>query len=205
MTAGFEVRADTGNVSVDHSFFNYAFIAKYSLAFNNQNLASITYSGVAPVVAIYSTNGLVAIRNIDKNANGSLTAWFISDGNASTAEAYVFDRVPQQQSANFGFQAFDASGALIFDSGRKYLSVVAFAFANQGVSGLPNAKYGFCYGSIGVTFVQVAGGFAQAQIPCYRSSLNGIVAQSIPYMNFPSTYLGMQTTSTICVVNLNGL
>ncbi|WP_266156480.1 hypothetical protein [Dyella silvatica] len=206
MSAGLQIMADSGNISLDSEMFNYSLISINDVACTysrDKPSGFLTYSGIAPILVVYSPSGFVGLFEIIRNGDGSYTASFYTA--LSTFKAYVFDRVPQSSSGNIGFQTFNASGDLIFDSGRKYLNVRGQATAS-GITGQPTSNYGFAFTSLGVQFGgDVPNGLTNVLISCYRSRPDGVdISQSIVGVA-PNYTQGLIIPPTVCLVDLGRL
>ncbi|WP_103703133.1 hypothetical protein [Paraburkholderia eburnea] len=95
---------------------------QYTLA---ANVANITVSAVAPLIALYSPNAYATILKCYNNTNGtwSIQIWSSS---ATTVTVYVFDQsvAAAPSGAGYGLQVFDESGNLIADARQRLARVL---------------------------------------------------------------------------------
>ncbi|NPT39678.1 hypothetical protein [Paraburkholderia xenovorans] len=142
MTAGFQAFTDTGLVQIDGLTQNYALRQKIVVTTSSgpinagmsnagsmyqlsANVANISITAVAPLIAIYSPS---ANATILKCANAGGNAWNVqiwSDSPASV-EVFIFDQsvAAAPSGAGYGLQVFDASGNLVADARQRLARVL---------------------------------------------------------------------------------
>lgn len=136
MPAGFQFINDNDNVIIDENFFNYAFISKHTLAFQNAagpvtggfgNQAFLTVPGDRPLVAARCSKPFTVSR-ARQVSGGWQFGWISVHGGGAavgdTIEVFVFDRPPVRSGPGFGLQVFDAQERVVFDSQNRYMRVV---------------------------------------------------------------------------------
>lgn len=137
MPAGFQFVNADGHVTIDETYFNYAFVSKHTLSFQAAggpvtggfgHQAFLTLSGREfPIVAAKCSHPFTVSRR-RKNGSDWQFGWITSHtGGAAigdTIEVFVFDRPPPIAGNGIGLQIFDASGQVTFDSRHRYMRVV---------------------------------------------------------------------------------
>lgn len=211
MTAGISLLATTGNVSIDSDTPNLCFISATNITSSNYRsgyygniyLASVTYSGVNPVVAVHSPNGLAGVAWIDNNGGGSYTAHVFTGFSALNVTIYVFDQTPATPSGNSGLQIFNSAGTLIFDSGRKYMNIKQMIFG-ANVTSLPASKY-----AVGPSCVAMYGSSdalgAKISMWGYQSTATGANVNTIVYDLGPGGYAYLGTSPAGLIIDVSNL
>ncbi|WP_093534313.1 hypothetical protein PWP89_12935 [Stenotrophomonas rhizophila] len=137
MPAGFEFVNNNQNVIIDEKFFNYAFISKHTLTFQQAGgpvtggfgrQAFLTVAGDRPIVAARCSKPFTVSR-ARPVAGGWEFGWISVNGGigavvGDTIEVFVFDRPLERSGPGFGLQVFGADGRVVFDSQNRYMKVV---------------------------------------------------------------------------------
>lgn len=128
MSAGLQVYTSTGLFQIDGVTPGYALRQHSTVSTSNSTgnyFGSLSFTGVAPLVAIYSGNG-VPVACIQMTVSGSTwTALFWSTA-ATTFDVYVFDSIQalSASGSTFGLQVFDGSGNIVADSALGFCSIL---------------------------------------------------------------------------------
>lgn len=213
MTAGIQVLADSGNVSIDTDSFNYALVSKTQVTSGYYRVgpyghimgATLNYSGKNPVLGVYSPNGPSAVISTQIESDGSLTAQIYTGTVSIPLTLFVFDRVPQTPTAyRSGLQVFGADGSLIFDSNYKYMNIREMVGPN-GDTSKPASTYAFVAGTTGIYYSTVTGDVTEGQFHGYQSVSNGLSHSLLPFDNYPSTYVNFSTFPLVCMIDVTNL
>lgn len=171
MTAGFEVIGDHGSTQIDENFYNMAFITSGTITSSLQpliaanysttslsptdyetNIAAISYSGTAPIIAIDTRSNLVShfmttndgagnfvfyfltytITSFYNSSNGTTT--YSAASNPTTFAYYIFDIMPNVQANNQGLTVWNASGKVTFNSDYEPMRMIGFYQCSDGYS-----------------------------------------------------------------------
>lgn len=213
MTAGIQVLANSGNVSVDTDSFNFALISKTQVTsgyyragpYGNIYGATFNYSGTNPVLAVYSPSGYAAVISTQIQSNGSLTAQIFTGTVAIPLVLYVFDRVPQAPTAyRCGLQVFASDGSMIFDSNYKYMNVRGMITV-AGDTSRAASTYAFSAGVTGIQFVQATNGLSKGMFYGYQSVSTGLQCSTLPFDNYPGSYTNLSTSPNVCMLDVTNL
>ncbi|MGK5033590.1 hypothetical protein [Janthinobacterium sp. MDT1-19] len=143
MTAGLQVYRDDGVVlQIDESFINLQFIRKGIIQLNAKNPTNLGTNWMYNTLTVSSLTAIVAIRcpypvytNVSAVNNGSVTyEYFVNNAAGATLEYWIYDTASTTLGSTAGFQVFDASGVLIFDSSFQYAT-----YLNNFTGTMPDA------------------------------------------------------------------
>lgn len=148
MPTGIQIINTANTVQIDDTFFNYAFISKHTLTFQNAGgpvtggfgrQAFLTVAGERPIIAARCGKPFTVSRaRPSPTVPGQFEFGFIGANFGGiavgdTIDVYVFDRPPARPGSGSGIQVFDASQRPVFDSAWKYLKVVDSRQWNGGI------------------------------------------------------------------------
>lgn len=130
MAHGLKIINDAGTVQVDELYKNMALFAKEVSTTNvvisaGRSKRTFTYDStlVNPIFAVRCADWAVARATF---ASGTWTVdVFVEDPSGTAFTLYVFGE-PISSGSTIGFQVFNASSQLVFDSNLKYLRVIDF-------------------------------------------------------------------------------
>jgi len=136
MPVGFQAINDDGVVQIDENYINMQLVQKGTVALNTWtwpgiHSGSFTYTGEAPIVALYSPV-VAAVTNSVRSGNS--WTFYISAATESPISIgyYVFDRAAIS-SSGAGLEIFNASGKLVYSSATKLLRIGAMPAIEGGV------------------------------------------------------------------------
>lgn len=136
MSAGIEVRNNSGNLVIDGTYKNLVFISKSTAttttAIDQFSYATVNLNGLTgyPVVAVQASSG--AWATVRTYSNGSAAVDIVARGGTGTAITYFVFALPTTAVNAGGFQIFDASGQLAFSAGHRYMRVAGSLTAHAG-------------------------------------------------------------------------
>lgn len=146
MPAGFQIVNSSGVVQVDENYVNLGLVAKGTITIPAGGIgglaapAQISFTGVSPILCIRPVNTFAFIRSVTKSGSTyayTVNGGFATSGNSSplaeTFNWYIFDRMSQIGTTNYGIQIYNAAGEITFNSSANPMRVAA-------VGQIPNAS-----------------------------------------------------------------
>jgi len=149
MTVGFQAFTDTGLFQIDGLAPNMTLRQKISVTtwpgtllivwtYNGDTgptapVATVNFSAVSPLCAIYSPNCPATVISTTNTGNGQWSVQIWSQ-NPTTLDFYIFDQVPAVSAPDgpgYGLQVFNPSGGMIYDARQPPVSVLGFQAGNM--------------------------------------------------------------------------
>lgn len=122
MTAGIEIRNSSSNLVIDGQFQNLALSSKTYVQCSTSFYTWYMGTFVAPNNSLIAVSDPKAMVLLVSRSSSDYTYRILRPSSGS-ATVYVFSPLTTS-STNVGIQVFNDSGALVFDSGFKYLKVI---------------------------------------------------------------------------------
>jgi len=148
MSAGFQAWTDSGLVQIDGTTQNCALRQTISVttapgtidAFKSNggtqytfsaNVANLTISATAPLIALYSQGAYATILRCKNNSDGTWSVQIWTNV-AAAVTVYIFDQAQAAvpSGTGFGLQVFDQNGALIADARQRLARVIDMQSGN---------------------------------------------------------------------------
>lgn len=184
MTNGLRITNTSGYLQIDSTYKNHSLrtkgtvmtTASYGSARSNST-ATITVANCANPFIFFRSS--VYVSNMNLTVSGSTYSFIVqAEGTVGqSVDYYVFDE-PIQQSPTHGLRLYnETTGALVFESGQKYLRIVDYqmnlSYASSGSNSFTYATgrtYAFGFATSGFQMVNIPegpGGLPAAQLNLY--------------------------------------
>lgn len=203
MAIGITITGTSGAVQIDELYKNLAVVASGSSTTDTPNIfgysKDITLSsGTSPLIAIKcdSFHAVVGLA-----VSGASYTWTIAvDAPSGTSFDYwIFDS-PSSSAATMGMLVWDASGALVFDSGLKYLRIADLKTISAA-SGSQAYTSGRTYAAITATAGVVYNTYFEPGIPADVTDISATMHKFSTHTlswqtNYGTTIIGIIPDST---------
>lgn len=151
MSYGTKIRNNNNQIVIDQDYQNLSIVRTGKVTITDDGVI-ISYKGKTPLFFIVPTSKPVTVipkLRTDGTIDYSLIAstWY-GDNHSSVTISYVIFDVGASSSDKYGMRVYNATGAVVFDSGRKYMRVKDIIPASNVFTStypIPSGKtYGFC-------------------------------------------------------------